>query len=671
MKIILEKSKNTLSSTQGTDYFFVVDLSGSMGGAISHLKETLKSTKDLITDIDTISIGYFSSHNDFDWFIKGASLTNHSLDDLIKSKIKAKALTCYDQILDSLPRTIEDVRLLSKNTVRALYFLSDGWPNDKSTDASVISVCKKLRGLFDDVRVMGYSSYYNRNLLLEMAKTMGGQFSHISNHIELEKTYTSSMKTKKTVEKIKLDEKFDLLWQVSKGDVAIYTQNADNSVDLLASNDSGMLFGINFDELDTLTELSDPKFVYSLAMVLSKAGKPNLGVKVLHKAGIPVYAKLLQKAFTVAQKGRVENELSSLALTAQEIQRDTDECPTVLLKDWLNDVEKQLGDVRLNLSKCTYSSITKKTKDISPVKFKKSIDAPKIIKIVGNENRPSINFLTVQQGEIVEVTDDTLKQKIDAFNAVSNKQITFPIATETYKNYNIVSNGDFSFSYMSMIWKNGDETNFPTDADLELFDPNTKEIHINDFVNLNKNLIYEKAHVSVLNWYIKANTTQKHMRDLRVDVYGVDGAKILEEMGLDYEMRYSAKKEKTERLPDADYIPMLEIDTYIKGCSKVSASESRKKFDAAGKQNAMDAVIWPLFQKYDQMKKTLTNDLFVKSLQTTLKGLDQTVKVLSQELASQKFYLVSTNSWFTGIDKSDSFEHDGLVVNVKYTKEYI
>ena len=77
MKITLPKNEN--STNQPTNYYFVVDLSGSMYSAIDELKATLLATKDLLQTADTLSLAYFSSKNDFSWIFKGVNLDNKIL----------------------------------------------------------------------------------------------------------------------------------------------------------------------------------------------------------------------------------------------------------------------------------------------------------------------------------------------------------------------------------------------------------------------------------------------------------------------------------------------------------------------------------------------------------------------------------------------------------------
>lgn len=677
MKIILEKSET--AENKSTNYYVVTDISYSMVRDINVLKKTLQAMKTLIGPKDTITLAWFS--DDYDWVVKGATLNANTFDKLVDKNIYARGCTCFSEVLLSLSKVVDDVSTSTGNTNSSVLFLSDGWPNSGGGHQEIVKICKDLKPVVQETRIIGYSNYYNRELLIEMAKSMNGQFSHISSHVELEKDCTEFMKNKKEVKVIKLDQQYDYLWQVTDNEVNIYTQNSDLSIEVLNTKNESQLFGMSDQEIDQMLkaygidsalQLDDSKFVYSLATVLSKANKANLGVQLLRAAGDTKSAKMLQRAFTVSQKGRAENELIFKAISLNEVDRQPAK-DTKLLKDFLKEIEDGIPHgISINTSASSYNSTTKKKKDVGVVKFEKSGNLAKIVEIKGNENRPNINFLTVRKGHITEILDESLRNRVDAFNQFAPVKISFPLECESFKNYTLVSNGDFNFDSLVLDLQDGKfAAVVEPKEDIELFDPQTKEISIQDFVNLNKNLIQTKAHVSILNWYIKNNSDVKHRDDLR-EKWGKEGAMLLEEMGLDYKLRYSPAKEKEERAENADWIPMIAIDTYIKGASKISAKDSFAKWEKKKAPNTVEIQMFQLFEKYEKMKKTLpTNDLFVKSLQTELEGLTQTVKILSQEVANQKFFIISNNSWFTGVDKSDSFEYDGLVVNTKIEKEYV
>lgn len=674
MKITLQKSE---TQTEPRNYYVITDTSGSMYSSIDVLKKTVQSMKNLLGPKDTISIAWFS--NNFDWIVKGATINTNTFDKLIDKNIYSRGLTNYSDVLSSLGNVIVDVSLSTGIKNSSVIFLSDGHANMGAGHAQIIRICQDIQQLPLEARVIGYSNYYNRELLIDMAKAFKGQFSHISDHIELEKEYTQHMTNKKQIKNVKLDQKFDYLWQVSDTDMFVYQQNDDLSVDVLNTKEESQLFGLQDFEVENLIRsamanpsplLSEPKFVYSLAIVLSKANKANLGVSILVAAGDTISARMLQKSFTVSQKGRAENELQRLALTVQKINK-TDVVEGQMLNEWLKELDAKIqkGEIAIDTKLSQYNNVTRKKGDVSKVKFVKSDEVAKIVEIKGNENRPNINLLTVRKGKITEILDKDLGNKLYNFNQNTDTPINLPIECESFKNYTLVSNGDFNFDAL-VLEENGKKIVIDPRQELSLFDSNIKNIDIKDFTNLNKNLIKTKAHVSVLNWYIKNNAEAKHRDDLRLK-WGIEGAALLEEMGLDYKLRYSPEKEKTERDENADYIPMISIDAFIKGCSKISAKDSYQKMVDKKKPNALDEIMWKLFQKYDAMKNELGKQLFVKALQTELEGLGQTVKVLSQEVANQKFYIISTNSWFTGIDKADEVIYDDLVIKTKIEKEYV
>lgn len=661
--------KNEDAKNKPTNYFFITDLSGSMWGSIPDLKETLRAVKDLLLPGDTFSLAYFSSSRDFDWICKGASL-NGNLEALIENKIYARGLTCFTEVLNSLEGVVKDVELISGNTENVMFFLTDGYPNDNSPEKEVLRICKNLKNTFFHKQIVGYSGYYNRKLLLQMTEDIGGAFSHVSDYSDMKKSCKEFVSSKKKVKNISLEKNFDLVWQVSSNSILpLVCENS--SVNVLEDESDGILFGVDYSELENIPKenLKDGKFVYSLAFLLSQKNKANLGVSLLRKAGDNLSAKMLQKSFTVSQKGRAENDLKTKALIGGEIV-SSDNGSAIFIGDFLKTVKSKLGNVYIDMNQSKYTSISRKGGDVSKVEFKTTDTTSKVVGITGNEDRANISFLTVRKGEITGLNDLDLSTRVVAYNQTAKNPITFPIQSETYRNYTLVANGDFNFESLSLV-SDGTVYSVNPSNDLDLFDENQKDIHINDFTKLYKSLIEEKAHASVLRFYIKAYAKQKHSIDLRVERYGEEGAKLLEEMGLDYAMRYSPKKEYKPKDENADYIPFLEISGQLKGAATISASKSYEKWLKKGKANVGDLIVYPLFEKYEKKLKDLGEETFVEFCQKTLEGVEETVDLLSQKISAQKFYLMVTNSWFTGVDKSDEFEHDGLVVKVKETKEYL
>lgn len=653
-----------------TNFFWVVDLSGSMWSSITDLKDTLRTVKDLVQPGDTFSLAYFSSAGDYNWICKGASV-GAGLNKLIDEKIYSRGLTCFTEVLSTLADTVNDVQTMSGNDDNVLFFLTDGHPNDRSPAHEVLNQASSLKGIFTHAQIVGYSGYYNRKLLIEMSENIGGSFAHVSSFKEMTKTCDDFMSSKKSMKVVELTKCYDIIWQVTGSDV-FSLKCEDKTVKVLETDSDGELFGIDFDELSSLPVevLSDARFIFSLAFALSQKNKANLGVWVMREAGAFAQARSLQKAFTVSQKGNAENELKRLAVSGGVISRSESPVRDTLSK-FLETIEKQLGDVSINLLSSPYKSITRKGNDVSKVSFHTTDNSAKITDIIGNEDRANISLQTVRQGEITIINDDDLRNRVEQFNTTTiGKQITLPIKCNTYRNYTLVSNGDFNFETLVLDYEGGSYQINPS-TDLDIFDEDQTGVHITDFVNLYKVLIEAKAHASVLAYYIKTYSAKKHQDDIRVAKYGTEGALLLEEMGLDYAMRYAPKKEYTPVDKTGDFIPFLEITAALKGSATINAKVSYEKYLKSGKQNPGDLITWPLFEEYDKKRNTLGDDTFVEFCQATIKGQESLVRSLKSKISAMKFFLMITNAWFYGVDKSDEFEHDGLLIKVNEVNEYL
>lgn len=674
MKLELPKSSNVVSLP--TNYYIVVDLSGSMNGTIDQLQESLLSIKDMLRSDDTLSLGWFSSFNDFDWICKGANLQKTDLNNLIKTKIRARGLTCYNQILSSIMSNVNDVTLLTGNKNSAFYWLSDGWCNDHSDDTKTYELCSSLKKYFSSSYIVGYAQYYNRNMLLTMAEKIGGVFHHISNYREMIPSYEKFVKGA-ILDKINIpiDQKYEFIWQVTDTGIVPLVQNKDNSVDVSDSKNNTNLYAINLNELDRLEsdDLKESSFVFSLAYILSQKNKANLAVSILRKAQQGLDAAMLRKAFTVAQKGHAENVLKLKALNGGDVTM-VENPKLIKVESLIADISENLGNVFIDLKSSVYSTITRKGNNVNKVKFETTDEFAEIIKIVGNENRPNLSFNTVRRGQIVEVLDADLAKRIDEFNkkTEAEKQIIFPIESDTFKTYTLIANGEFNFEQIIFVNLDGTKTVINPNDDLDIFDDNFKEVSVENFAAIYKQLIVEKAHASVLNFYLKEKYSQKHAIDQRVEQYGVEGANLVEEMGLDYAMRYSPKVEYVALdKENMDYVPFVEMTAQLKGSAIINAKKSYEKFLKAGKKNPGDEITFPYFEKYDKMCSVLENDIAVEMFRSYVRGVETTVDLLKNKIAAIKFQLITTNSWFIDIEKTDKFEYDGLVIETNEMKEYL
>lgn len=658
----LQIPTNPQKTIAPTNYFLILDNSGSMYGSISEVKQAVHALKALVRAKDTVSLAYFSSHGDFSWIFKGANLADADITKLIDTKIYARGLTCFNQVLGTVRDTVNDVQLLSGHNNNILYFASDGYPNDRSPENELYSICKDISNLFVASNVLGFSNYYNRNVLLKMSKDLKGTFTHVSNGREMEKANVEIFKAGKKQKKIDIAKKYDIVWQILGNEIRILPQDADNSVSILEESDStNILYAVDYSELDTV-DLDEPSFVYSLAFVLSQSNKANYGVSVLKRAGDVKAATLLQKSFTVSAKGQAENLIKGM-INNSEIPK-TSRPNLITLSKFLEKIEN--GSYALDVVNSEFSKISRAGNYLNNVKFEASKEQPVISGIVRNENRPNISFQTIQKGQIVEILDADLKTRIDTYNQTAQKPITLPIDAVTFKNYTFVANGDFNFQKLIL---NPGITIVP-DEEIEIFEESNEPITAKDFAQRAKALIHAKAESSVIQFLIKEQGATTAATDEREALYGAGAVDLLKEIGLDSQMRFAAKQGSNVRAENADYIPFMEIETKIDKAATINAKDAYAKIQS-GKLNKPAEICKPFFEKYKALSGNLDTAQYVSTLQDAFKANKKLVARLAEKLVEIKFRMITTNSWFEDVPKQDKFMVDDLIIEVSEAKEYL
>lgn len=670
MKLNIPTIKQKVNKS--TNYFLVLDNSGSMSYSIKDLKETIHAIKDMISAQDTVSLAYFSSYNDFSWIFKGASLHSMDISKLIDAKIYARGLTCFNQVMADLSKTVDDVVLLTSNDNCVFYFMSDGYPNDRSPESELFKLCSTVSSKFVTTNIIGYSNYYNRTVLLKMAELMGGTFTHVNNGREMKEANVEVFKSGKKVEIVPVERKYDMVWQVLGNEVRGLTQKSDNSVELLTENEAeNTLYAVDMSELDTI-EVTDPKFVYSWAYLLSQRNKANLGVSLLNRSGDTKSATMLRKAFTVAGKGVAENALKESMKS--EVIPNTNAPNLLQLDTFLDNIEN--GSYFLDVGESIFNRITREGNYLNNVDFRTSNGNPRIVGIVRNENRPNISFQTVREGEITKILDEELKRRVDEYNIEAEKPITLPIKASTFKNYAFVANGDFNFTKLVVSEHDEKEaiaklTIYPNE-DIEIFKNSDEPIYAKDFVQKLKALIVAKAESSVLNFLIKEQADSVPAEsDLRAIRYGSDAVEILKAMGLDSQMRYSSPQGSNVRADDADYLPFLSFKAYIAGASTINAKDAWKVIASGKKLNKPAEICQPVFTKYRDLEKSVKSDAYIGLLRDAVKTNKKLVGSISSNLSEIKFRMTTTNSWFEDVEKCDQFEMDEVVVKIAEEKEYL
>ncbi len=159
---------------------FLCDVSGSMSGDLSAVREHLKNNLSLsVREGDTVSIGYFSGRGQFGMIVEGATV--HGVTDLsdlhraIDRWLRPIGLTGFKEPLEEIERVIERLSKRNPGHVFSLAFMSDGCDNQwKRSD--ILAVSERLGTRLASAAVVEYGWYADRPLLVAMAEAMGGEY---------------------------------------------------------------------------------------------------------------------------------------------------------------------------------------------------------------------------------------------------------------------------------------------------------------------------------------------------------------------------------------------------------------------------------------------------------------------------------------------------------------
>lgn len=637
------------NSSISTNYFFLVDLSGSMYDNIEEMKNIMFKLYENINQNDTMSLAYFSGYNEYEWIFKFSVMKN--IKDIIQNKFYARGLTCYEQIFNNLESVILDAKDLFPQNENVLFFLSDGYPNDKTDLENVLNSCKNISKHFSISNICGFGNYYGRELLNKMANSLSGQFIHSEEIIGVDIQCNNLLSINKKITNININKFYTYVWQVTNNDIFIHKCNENGDISVIDVESE--LYYLN--EWDKNESSDSPKFIYSFAYVLSKLDKCNIAIQFLNHMKCLEEAEKLRKAFTVSQKGQMENLLKEKALFDKELVI-TNKKSFINLKDFIQKIELK----KTKIEDFEYTKTTKSYEKKNNVKIR-YLDKGIIQDIIMNEKRPNLSFQVLYPIEIYEIIDEELLKTIENYNLKNENKIILPIKTSMYKNYSFISNGNFSFKKIQL-----DNKIYYPDDDIEIFNEEVKEINIEKFYQLSKELIFNKAKLSVCSLYLN-----KTNEDERIKRYSEESISIFKNIGIDSKFKYS-KPRIENTIKKVDYITYQSITSYLKGCSSISAKKTYEKFISGNnKYTSSDKICLEYIKEYENKKLILEKELFNEKIKNEIIYLNKMIMITKNSLSNMKFYMMMTNSWFEGINKDDNFEYKDMVIKVNYEKEYL
>jgi hypothetical protein len=329
-------------------------------------------------------------------------------------------------------------------------------------------------------------------------------------------------------------------------------------------------------------------------------------------------------------------------------------------------------NVELDSTRFVYKNTTKTNKDVSKVIINYPNKTCRVVDVTTNENRVNFSLLTVNDIEVITINDTDLANRVKEYNKTHKKnQIKFPISAPTFRNFSVISNGDFNVKTLPLI-VNGSNLDLSMD-DVSIFDGDVKSLSIKDFAKEIETVAKLKAKLTALNYWKKQTIGEKVKDDdERMLQYHIDAVPLLEEMGFDSKMRYAPKKEYVKTDETSDYNLFLEISGNIDKCSSFSAPKTIEKMTNGKSLTESERILEPTLKEFQTLRDTLKDDKkFLDVLESAIDSTELIKESIASSLVAKKFFLMSTNSWFDDSEKKDEIAVGNVVIKTKEVKEYV
>lgn len=161
-----------------TDHVIITDCSGSMWNELPKVHDHLKKkVKTMLKEGDTLSHIWFSGRGQTDVLFEAEPVATLADLSTIHSAydrwLKPIGLTGFKEPLEKAVGVVERLRKKRSNSVISVVFMSDGmdncWPRPE-----ILKVLEKLAKTVNEVTIVEYGFYADRNFLSSMATTSGG-----------------------------------------------------------------------------------------------------------------------------------------------------------------------------------------------------------------------------------------------------------------------------------------------------------------------------------------------------------------------------------------------------------------------------------------------------------------------------------------------------------------
>lgn len=668
-----------------TNHIVIFDRSGSMSWTLRDLIEDIIRKVQTFRDGDTFTAGWFSSQGEFGWICKGLSLTENR--DVIPAMLRKHnytlGMTCYSEILKDTQQVVDDLSAISKNN--AVCFFSDGFPNQGTSNISAL--CKVLAPKVSSALVVGYGTWYGRELMAEMAQNLGGILVHSSNLQEFSNSYASFTEGSETLQprvEFKVPKEASKFISTIDENGDVITHSVEEKTLYLSPTTKHILYFTESEPSKVETCIDFEPFYYATARSASQFGDYNLAADLLGKVGDVRLIDMLTNSFTISEYGNVEAALLEAVQDSTKRfvngQKDNyvpaeDQFCGLQLMEAL--VEDETAKLLVKHPEFSYKKISRATK---PKNEALKLELPKDVGMAVSTLVWSSKMLNLSVGANVfgtlELDDKATGVGLDRL-----------FKAKQYKNYTLIHDGKWNVTKLLPFTNLSDKTKqLLKEHDLIVSDVggvtivDPKRIPVinrkiaSSYTDLDKvcDLLKKEASLEAKQKVYKEffKRLPEHLQEqtkafVSPSPYSPAQVEYLKDFGVNEKGEFSPE---SETLPVSDVIPVTTIEFAIEGFSSLPAIKKvEEKLADKKKLTVSEKAVFDAMEIYKSETAAMkTDEQKAVYLKQSTEQIRKDLFVLRSELNRVKFAVVLGKFNFTQKPKLENGNNDYVYNGTTY-----
>jgi len=708
-EIVMPESDHKKNAVrQPVNMIWIYDRSGSMYSTINGLVADMIRKVDHLSDGDSISVGWFSTEGgQFDFLVKGVIVSEESKKLLVKILERNKTvigLTCFSEILEKTSTTLMS-DLSEYSGTFSLMFMTDGYPVVKNYQNEIKQIFTQLESIskrISSAMIVGYGSYYNKELLSKMSERLGASLVH-SSHIDDFSNqlfdFTMNVPVLKRVE-IPLPVlnplyvcTFDggsivrIPVEIKNSSTAIALVSEDYSSFYVLADQSNIHDFTHYSGTDVFNEYDLYTALMSLAYVAVGDTKTDVAIDILSFIGDVCVIDAVNNSWTNEEYGKTQDVMLKTVINEDfryydgkqldYVPSDNAFCLMDALSLLMND---EYAFFYPRHSGFEYNRIGAKTKELTDLEFVADTDtACSFGNLTWNKKRLNLSLLAKING-YVSLPDDCekvgLKKNFSCFK---------------YRNYTIVKDGILNIQKLPVSMSEPVFNTLRDSGMIDFFEVwDDGEVYIVDFTAVpivNRVLVsnttasaYCELADRELEYEFRLNFLKKKLKQLDetgiisspVSEFTPEQESYLENLGIKADRTFSPKVQPVET---EDYYIAKEFNISVSKFSSIPKVDDVLQKMANGKHTPSSSLMASIINDYEIKKpngSVLDEIIFVKE---SIKFYNRNLVIVRNKMNFTKFGLFLSKRWFSDLTERDGavVDHNGKTftfsirdVNVKY-----